>query len=67
MSVKKVLVFATNFHDIRIQICIDDANAEEPINAVPVAKFIVPDWGDKVDSGIGLSYWHDSQCSLACR
>jgi hypothetical protein len=22
----------------------------------PVAKFIVPDWGDKVDSGIGLSY-----------
>ena len=24
----------------------------------PVAKFIVPDWGDKVDSGIGLSYRH---------
>ncbi len=22
----------------------------------PVAKFIVPDWTDKVDSGIGLSY-----------
>ncbi len=22
----------------------------------PVAKFIVPDWGDKVNSGIGLSY-----------
>ncbi len=22
-----------------------------------VAKFIVPDWGDKVDSGTGLSYW----------
>ncbi len=22
----------------------------------PVAKFIVPDWGDKVDSGIGLAY-----------
>jgi hypothetical protein len=22
----------------------------------PVAKFIVPDWGDKVDSDIGLSY-----------
>jgi hypothetical protein len=22
----------------------------------PVAKFIVPYWGDKVDSGIGLSY-----------
>jgi hypothetical protein len=21
-----------------------------------VAKFIVPDWGDKVDFGIGLSY-----------
>jgi hypothetical protein len=23
---------------------------------LPVAKFIVPDWGDKVDSGIELSY-----------
>jgi hypothetical protein len=22
-----------------------------------VSKFIVPDWGDKVNSGIGLSYW----------
>ncbi len=22
----------------------------------PVSKFIVPDWGDIVDSGIGLSY-----------
>jgi hypothetical protein len=22
----------------------------------PEAKFLVPDWGDKVDSGIGLSY-----------
>jgi hypothetical protein len=22
----------------------------------PVAKFLVPDWGDKVDSGIGLSF-----------
>ncbi len=22
----------------------------------PVAKFIVPDWGDKVDYGIGFSY-----------
>ncbi len=22
----------------------------------PVAKFIVSDWGDKVDSGVGLSY-----------
>ncbi len=22
----------------------------------PVAKFFVPDWGDIVDSGIGLSY-----------
>ncbi len=25
-------------------------------SSLPVAKFIVPDWGDKVDSGIGLSY-----------
>ncbi len=25
-------------------------------DANPEAKFIVPDWGDKVDSGIGLSY-----------
>jgi hypothetical protein len=24
-----------------------------------VAKFLVPDWGDIVDSGIGLSYRHD--------
>jgi hypothetical protein len=24
----------------------------------PVAFFIVPDWGDKVDSGIGMSYRH---------
>ncbi len=23
----------------------------------PVAKFITPGWEDKVDSGIGLSYW----------
>ncbi len=23
---------------------------------LPVAKIIVPDWGDKVNSGIGLSY-----------
>jgi hypothetical protein len=22
-----------------------------------IAKFLVPDWGDIVDSGIGLSYW----------
>jgi hypothetical protein len=22
----------------------------------PVAKFLMPDWGDKVDTGIGLSY-----------
>ncbi len=22
-----------------------------------VAEFIDPDWGDKVNSGIGLSYW----------
>ncbi len=22
----------------------------------PIAKFLVPDWGDKIDSGIGLSY-----------
>ncbi len=29
-----------------------------------VAKFIVPEWGDIVDSGIGLSYWPVRLCSL---
>jgi hypothetical protein len=24
---------------------------------IPVAEFIDPDWGDVVNSGIGLSYW----------
>ncbi len=38
----------------------------------PVAKFIIPGWGDKVDSGIGLSYWparlhRRSQLSLQVR
>ena len=28
----------------------------EVLPAGPVAEFIVPDWGDKVNSGIGLSY-----------
>ncbi len=33
---------------------------------VPVAKFLVPDWGDKVvEYGIGLPYWPASLCSLA--
>ncbi len=32
-----------------------------------VAKFIVPNWGDKVDSGVGLSYLPASLCSLAGR
>jgi hypothetical protein len=32
-----------------------------------VAKFLVPDWGYKVDCGIGLSYWPASICSLAGR
>jgi hypothetical protein len=31
-------------HDMRLQ------------NPLPAAKFIVPDWGDKVDSGIGLLF-----------
>ncbi len=30
-----------------------------------VAKFIVPDWEDKVDSGIGLSYRPASICKPA--
>jgi hypothetical protein len=29
-----------------------------PHDYKPVAKFTVPDWGGKVDSGIGLSYRH---------
>jgi hypothetical protein len=33
----------------------------------PEAKFIVPEWGDIVDSGIGLSYRPASLCSLADR
>ncbi len=32
-----------------------------------VAKFIVPDWGDKVDYGIGLSYPPTSLVSLTGR
>jgi hypothetical protein len=41
----------------------------EGIRAVwyPVAKFVVPDLGDKVDSEIGLSYRPASLCSLAGR
>jgi hypothetical protein len=31
----------------------------------PVAKFIVSELGDKVDSGIGLSYRSASLCNLA--
>ncbi len=33
----------------------------------PVAEFIVPDWGDKVDPGIGLSYGPARLHSLAGR
>jgi hypothetical protein len=33
----------------------------------PIAKFIVPDWEDKVDSDIGLSYRPASICSLPDR
>jgi hypothetical protein len=32
-----------------------------------VVEFIVPEWGDKVDSGIGLTYRSASLCSLAGR
>ncbi len=32
------------------------AHLESGHSGTSVAKFIVPDWGDKVDSGIGLSY-----------
>jgi hypothetical protein len=34
---------------------------------VLVAKFMVPQLGDKVDSGMGLSYWTARLCSLAGR
>jgi hypothetical protein len=35
----------------------DDILSEEHFeNSKPVAKFLVPDWGDIVGSGIGLSY-----------
>jgi hypothetical protein len=27
------------------------------LKATSVAEFTVPDWGDKVDNGIGFSYW----------
>ncbi len=30
---------------------------QRPNERRPVAKFIAPDWGDIVDSGIGFSYW----------
>jgi hypothetical protein len=30
-----------------------------------VAEFIDPDWGDKVNSGIGLLYWSASPWRLA--
>jgi hypothetical protein len=32
-----------------------------------VAKFIVPDWEDIVDTGVGLSYWHARLHRLAGR
>jgi hypothetical protein len=37
------------------------------LNSYFVAKFIVPEWGDKVESGIGLSYRPVSLCNLAGR
>ncbi len=33
----------------------------------PEAQFIVPDWGDKVDHGIGLSYRHVRLQKAACQ
>jgi hypothetical protein len=39
----------------------------KPYKCRPVATFIVPDQGDKVDSGLRLSYWPASLCSLAGR
>jgi hypothetical protein len=33
----------------------------------PVANFIVPDWGDRVDSGVGLLYRPDRLHRLAGR
>ncbi len=32
-----------------------------------LAKFLVPDWGDKADSSVGLSYRPGSLCSMAGR
>ncbi len=46
---------------------IPDPNPAFQVNADPVAEFIDPWLGDKVDSGIGLSYRPASICSLAGR
>jgi hypothetical protein len=39
----------------------------EPATPIPLDKFIVPDWEDKVDTDIGLSYRHDKLHRLAGR
>ncbi len=45
--------------DLSTIVCAPSSSHKEDSNSCPsrsVAKFIVPDLGDKVDSGIGLSY-----------
>jgi hypothetical protein len=43
---------------------------EKEKNRSSVARFIAPDWGDEVASGMGLSYWqaglHRLECLLYC-
>jgi hypothetical protein len=35
------------------------------ITTISVAKLLIPEWGNKVDFGIGLLYWVAGPCSLA--
>jgi hypothetical protein len=45
-------------HHNQIEVCVvySKLSCVLQLEEYAVAKFIVPDWGDKVDSGIGLSY-----------
>jgi|LakMenEpi03Aug12_release.lakeMendotaPanAssembly.Ray.scaffolds.fasta_scaffold165774_1 hypothetical protein len=51
--------------DISCLVCVNYAADRSIIYVQSVAKFLVPDWGSKVDNDIGLSYRPDSLCSLA--
>jgi hypothetical protein len=46
------------FCDIRWSVVyvVFDFGPAASVETNPVAKFLVPDWGDKVNSDIGLSY-----------